>query len=176
MDAIKELANLDVGSIIIGIFIIFEAAKYIVEAGQWGLSKFGIQFKRIEDKKKDHELLEKMATTIENLEAKSVDKDEQMKKIFESIDTITTSIENLEKKSIANEKATVESLYNTISHQCDHYINDLGGVPSDEVAELTNLMDAYVGCNGNHGLQAKVEYCLKKLPILSPTFKCDEVK
>ena len=83
---------------------------------------------------------------------------------------INDIVTGLDKRSAANEKATIESLYNTISHLCDTYINELHGVPSDQVTELTNLMDAYVGCGGNHGLQTKVDYCINKLPLLPSKF------
>ena len=184
-EAITTLTTLDYVGIFGGILLGITAFKTIATALEWLINKLGIKIKFIEDKKADHNLLEQTVDAVNKIENQmKVDEDEFARKdraIDEKIESLKTDVKNLSELSndvlskISDmksgtdlyKKAIVEMLYGTISKQCDHYINELKGIPTSEVRWFTNRFELYQKLGGNHGLEHKVEYCLEKLPIIS---------
>ena len=183
-DAITTLTTLDYVGIIGGAKIGIAAFKTVVSGIEWFCQKFGIRFKWIEDKKADHELLERTVESINELkeivvsdEEKFRRKDEILVKQMDEFRTklkdlsiassnILNKVNGLESSSELQKRAVVEMLHGVIDGQCDKYINELKGVPSYEVSWLSSRFELYKKMGGNHGLEHKVDYCLEKLPIL----------
>ena len=183
-DAITTLTTLDYVGIFGGVLLGIAAFKTIVTGLEWAGNKLGIRFKWLEDKKADHELLEKTVESVENLE-KQLANDEknhndeigtlenkieelgsEIKNVSEATSNILEKIEYFSERGELYKKSVVELLYETINNQCDHYINELNGIPTDEVSWFSERFELYKQIGGNHGLECKVKYCLEKLPML----------
>ena len=184
MDEITTLTTLDyvgiLGSVAAGIV----AIKSLLAAFEWAIDKLGIKFKRVEDKKADHALLEKTVANITKLEErlandeKKYDNEDRLietdikdlKKDIEDLTVMSKDILNkvgeIDSSNNLQKKAITEVLYDVIDKQCDRYINELHGVPSSEVSWFTDRFKLYDKNGGNHGLKHKVNYCLEKLPII----------
>lgn len=183
-DAITTLTTLDYVGIFGGILLGIVAFKTIVTALEWFGAKCGIQFKWVEAKKADHELLEKTAKSInslqervaededkfnkqdEKIEAQICEVCEELKEIATTSSDILKKIDDINASGELKKQAVMEVLRDAIDDQCDKYINESMGVPSAEVNWLSDRFDLYKKMGGNHGLEHKVKYCLEKLPIL----------
>lgn len=183
-EAITTLTTLDYVGIFGGILLGIAAFKTIVTGLEWFCNKVGIKFKFIEDKKADHELLEKTAESMNALKERVVSDEVKFEKQDEKIEArinevceelraiANTSVDILKKIDDINssgelkKQAVMEVLRDAIDDQCDKYINTLKGVPSSEVKWLSDRFDLYKKMGGNHGLEHKVKYCLEKLPII----------
>ena len=62
--------------------------------------------------------------------------------------------------------ANKEMLAEKINEKYKYYIS-IGGIPEDEYDEFVNMHKAYNGVGGNHHGDAKFEYCMEHLPIIS---------
>jgi len=184
MDEITTLTTLDyagiVGSVAAGII----AIKSLTATFEWAINKLGIKFKWVEDKKADHELLEKTIESVNEIKDQMHRDEEQYtakdKAIESEINQLSSEIKNLSNLSnnilekidkmtddgVLYKQAVVEMLYETINNQCNYYITELKGIPNSEVRWFTNRSELYQKMKGNHGLEQKVKYCLEKLPIL----------
>ena len=183
-DELEAVFHLNFSEIIVGIFAILVLLKGMIELVTWLGTKMGIQFKWVEAKNADHKLLLKNSEEIESIKklqaedaVSTVDSvlkyDRRITEVTEKLEDLTNmvteineTLKNINKVSEANSAANIELLYQKINEKCDHYINDLNGIPNEESAVLQNLFDKYDSLGGNHGLKRKVEYCLEKLPIL----------
>lgn len=92
---------------------------------------------------------------------------EEQKEISDTVRQIALSNE-------ARDNATMEEMCDRISQKSRHYINDLHGIPEDEYDDFVRLFKAYQGIHGNHGAEAKYNYCMKHLPILPVEIKVKE--
>lgn len=144
MDELNTLMNLNLPSIMIGIFVIICAFKFMVTIMEWLFSKLGLEWKWI---RKNRELKE------------------QITKMSGSIDKISTQIDTLCIKNELAEAASREALADRINQRYKYYLQ-LNGIPEDEVDEFQQLHTAYKGVGGNHTGDAKYEYCMKHLQIL----------
>lgn len=72
---------------------------------------------------------------------------------------------NRDKKVDALIEVTMENTCDRITQKSNYYIQ-LGGVPEDEIDSFTRMYKAYKAINGNHGAEAKYNYCINHLPIL----------
>lgn len=70
-----------------------------------------------------------------------------------------------EKKNEAIMEAQMESMCDRIEQKCKHYI-EIDGIPSDEYDSFVRLFNAYKGINGNHGAEAKFNYCINNLKMI----------
>ena len=97
-----------------------------------------------------------------------------------SVNTLTSSWADMQKcmsdmqKSDAARDGKVDALIEvTMENTCDritqkaNYYIHIGGVPEDEIDGFTRMYKAYKAINGNHGAEAKYNYCINHLPILS---------
>lgn len=183
-DAITTLTTLDYVGIFGGALLGIAAFKTIVTGFEWFCQKFGIKFKYVEDKKADHALLEKTAESVGVLKERIVedesrftkqdDKIEQqineickeLKRISSTSSDILQKIDDINASGELKKQAVMEMLHDAIDDQCDHYINDIKGIPTSEVQWFSDRFSLYKKLGGNHGLEHKVEYCKEKLPIL----------
>ena len=183
-EAITTLTTLDYVGIFGGVLLGIAAFKTVVTGLEWFCNKFGIKFKWIEDKKADHELLEKTAESINTLKERVVEDEnkfdkqdakieQQIKEVCDELKTISSTssdilqkIEDINTSGELKKQAVMEMLHDAIDDQCDHYINDIKGIPTSEIQWFADRFELYKKLGGNHGLEHKVEYCRKKLPIL----------
>lgn len=70
-----------------------------------------------------------------------------------------------EKRNEAIMQAQMESMCDRIEQKCKFYIAQ-NGIPEDEYDSFVRLFNAYRGINGNHGAEAKFNYCIKNLKII----------
>lgn len=70
MDAIKQLTELDYGTLIIGISVIAVVFKGVYEFGSWFVGFLGIETRRQRQKREEHELLITTVQNLNNLQAK----------------------------------------------------------------------------------------------------------
>ena len=183
-DAIATLSTLDYVGIFGGVVAAILAVKTLLTTFEWAGQKLGIKFKWVEEKRLDHELLQKTVESMSKLETrlsederKSEEEDnalkdemQDLKKDIEDLAIVSKDIlEKVGDISSSNElqkQAITEVLYDVIDKQCDKYINELNGIPSSEISWFTDRFKLYDKNGGNHGLKHKVNYCLEKLPII----------
>lgn len=70
METIKQLTELDYKALIIGISIVIGAFKIAYTSYSWIISKFGLETKKMRQKREDHELLIATAKNLELLQNK----------------------------------------------------------------------------------------------------------
>jgi septal ring factor EnvC (AmiA/AmiB activator) len=95
---------------------------------------------------------------------------EESKKIRKELtDTIKELADDNQKKCeqigsliVANKEMLAEK----INEKYKYYIS-IGGIPEDEYDEFVALHKAYNGVGGNHHGDAKFEYCMEHLPMIS---------
>ena len=73
METIKQLTELDYKTFIIGISIVIGAFKIAYTSFSWIISKFGLETKKMRQKREDHELLIATAKNLELLQNKQND-------------------------------------------------------------------------------------------------------
>lgn len=111
------------------------------------LNYIGKPIKWFKKQESDHELLIKLVKSFDDFKA------------------------NQEQKNNAIMEAQMESMCDRIEQKCKSYI-ELNGIPEDEYDSFVRLFKAYQGINGNHGAEAKYNYCITNLKIIpSKSFK-----
>ena len=70
METIKQLTELDYKTLIIGITVVIGAFKIAYTSFSWIISKFGLETKKMRQKREDHELLIATAKNLELLQNK----------------------------------------------------------------------------------------------------------
>lgn len=144
MDEITAFLNLDLPSIILGIFVILGAIRFAASVLEWLCSKLGIEWK----------------WTRTNREIRS-----SLDSLSDSIHKIGIQIDGLCIQNELAEAASREALADRINQRYKYYLQ-LNGIPEDEVDEFQQLHSAYKGVGGNHSGDAKYEYCMKHLQII----------
>lgn len=144
MNEITAFLNLDLPSIILGIFIILSAIRLATSILEWLCSKLGIEWRWMRN----------------NREIKS-----SLEHLSDSIHKIGIQIDGLCIKNELAEAASREALADRINQRYKYYLQ-LNGIPEDEVDEFEQLHTAYKGVGGNHSGDAKYEYCMQHLPII----------
>lgn len=91
---------------------------------------------------------------------------EIQKQLTESIQSIVEHNEVKDQQMDCLTEAQREVLADKINDKYKHYLQ-IQGIPEDEVDEFVSLHKAYKGVGGNHSGDAKFEYCMNHLPILS---------
>lgn len=101
----------------------------------------------------------------------SILKDKELKaeiiKLTSNVANLDAKVDQIIMKNKLRDEAQMEEMCNLIETKTRHYINDLEGIPEDEYDSFVRLFNAYRGINGNHGAEAKFNYCIKNLPIIS---------
>lgn len=173
LDALNTIIEIKFINIVVGVIAALLLLKGLIEIITFISGKCGIEFKWVERRKVDHKMLLETSKKLKEVESLQVDsrrEDEEIKKeireLLVAVNEIKNSVDVIKSKSDANEKATIEILYTMINQKCERYINDLGGIPSSDIKQFSAMFDAYTNCGGNHGLGAKVDFCLNRLPML----------
>ena len=91
---------------------------------------------------------------------------EIQQKLTDSIQTIVNNNKNRDVQINALIDANKEMLAEKINEKYKYYIK-IDGIPADEYDEFVSLHKAYNGVGGNHHGDAKFEYCMEHLPIIS---------
>lgn len=73
--------------------------------------------------------------------------------------------ESQDKRNKAVTEAQMESMCDRIEQKCKNYI-ELNGIPEDEYDSFVRMFKAYQGIGGNHGAEAKYNYCINNLKII----------
>lgn len=176
MDELIEILNISAVDIVkwcvIGVFI-FSA---IIGAGIIiGKKLFGAHkelAKRENGIAKSYEKLENHEVAIESIKkditsiVASVEMiNKNMLEMQENVKLMQIADSNRDKKVDALMEAVMEEMGDRIIQKANSYIK-LGGIPEDEVDSFTRMFKAYTGIHGNHGAEAKYNYCMDHLPIL----------
>ncbi len=174
MDIIKELISINYPIFFVTLFAVLLGTKYIVSLFEWFIKKLGLETKGMREKREEHELLIKTSQTLDALQKKHEDDVMQSIAHDKRIEKeLTDSIKNIAELNSIKDKqidclmnAQREVLADKINQKYKYYIS-IKGIPEDEVEEFTNLHRAYKGCGGNHSGDAKYEYCINHLPVIS---------
>lgn len=192
--AILSVLQLDIVSIVIGIFIIISA---IVSSATL-IGKFceliGKPVKWFQGKNKDHDILmttvkseEELNTTMMNFikevrssiaetqsnisqfaENRIHDREQSFsiqKELTDSIKELAEGHKARDKQITALMTANKESLADRINQKYKYYLS-IGGIPEDEYDEFVSLHSAYKALGGNHTGDAKFNYCMEHLSII----------
>jgi type II secretory pathway component PulC len=188
MEEILELFKQDFSSLLISVFIILVGIKAIISLFEWFITKFGIETNWIKKKREDHELLTQTTKDLTLLQKEhkesveqSIKHDKEIKnnlsnfmvEIKQSVSEIKSEqkelsllIEKIIELNNTQRNAMMEEMCDRIGQKTRYYINDLKGIPEDEYEDFVRLFNAYKSINGNHGAEAKYNYCINNLPIL----------
>lgn len=99
--------------------------------------------------------------------------------LITSVKSLTTSWGDMQKCMVDMQKAdnerdkkvdalievTMENTCDRITQKANYYIR-IGGIPEDEIDSFSRMYKAYKAINGNHGAEAKYNFCINHLPIL----------
>ncbi len=111
-----------------------------------------------------------ISDTVAELKVKDTEMDKSINTLSstmnKSLVELTANINKVNGKLDNLEGATVEDLYDCINRKCKYYMYTIKGIPSDEFDSFKRLIEAYDKCGGNHGLQARVQWCLENLDIV----------
>jgi hypothetical protein len=177
MDALKELLNINVVTVILGIFILMSAFNTAMSIIEKFSEKIGKPVKWIKKRQADHELIIKNTEAIKELSERhnqdtqqSIEHDQKIEKELSGlIDEIKNEIHSYEvsrdKQIAALMCGSKELLGDTIDQRYSRYIS-LGGIPENEVAEFDDIYVAYKGLNGNHTRDTKYSYVKNHLPVI----------
>lgn len=135
---IQQLQDLNYWNIFIGLIIILAAIVGLYTLIEKICGIFGKPMKWIKINNQDHIQIEKINLRQDD--------------IMQKIDALVN--------------ATMETMCDRIEQRCKYYINDLHGIPEDEVSSFTSMFNAYKAIGGNHGAEAKYNYCINNLPLI----------
>lgn len=188
MEAIKEFLTLDFSSTLLNVFIVLAGLKGIVTLWDWFSVKMGLEFSWQRKKREDHELIVATAKRLAELQDKqledtkqSIAHDQKIKNgLSDFMDDMKEAIDKIQKEqaeivqkidamvnsNIARDNASMEEMCDRIGQKTRLYINTLHGIPEDEYDDFVRLFHAYKGIGGNHGAEAKYNYCINNLPVL----------
>ncbi len=168
--ALQQLFSMDIRMGIVFIVACVSVAYEGIKIISYFIDKFGITTKSRQNKENDHQLLQKLKESSEQQIAQLQQRDSEFEITLSSmndtvsrLDTVLTKIDSVMENQ---NNATIENLYDCVNRKCKYYMYQLKGIPSDELESFIRLTDAYTKCGGNHGLQTKVDYCLKHLPVI----------
>ena len=91
---------------------------------------------------------------------------EIQKELTDGITSLSIGAEDRTRQIQILTDANKEILADRINQKYKHYVNELKGIPSDEVDEFINLHAAYKALGGNHHGDAKYNYVMTNLPVI----------
>ena len=148
MEAIQDLAAIDLTAFILQLFMILTGVKMAVSLLEWGFEKLGLETRGMRRQREEHELI---IRTSQNLAALQ--------------EQYLTEIRRLDAQIAHLMTAQREILADRINEKYKYYLS-INGIPEDEVEEFTSLHTAYKGVGGNHSGDAKYEYCIRHLALI----------
>lgn len=176
MDELIEILNISAVDIVkwcvIGIFILSAiiGAGIIIGKKLFGahkeLAKRENAIAKSYEKLENHEVaIESIKKDITSIVASVEMINKNMLEMQENVKLMQVADSNRDKKVDALMEAVMEEMGDRIIQKANYYIK-LGGIPEDEVDSFTRMFNAYTGIHGNHGAEAKYNYCMDHLPIL----------
>jgi histidinol phosphatase-like enzyme len=114
----------------------------------------------LEESRKDRKALHDEMTKLANDRVNDRQQSLQIQK--ELTDSIAARDIQIQSLVVANKEMLAEK----INEKYKYYIG-IKGIPEDEYDEFVALHKAYKGVGGNHHGDAKFEYCMEHLPIIS---------
>lgn len=193
LDYIKEMVQLDFGSIIIGIFILMSGIIAIWQIVGKFSEIVGKPFKWYNKRNQDHEELKNLIKEVQNHEKNNdiVEKTfvnfmNEMKSEMQKYNDnrihdrqqsfgiqkqLTDSMDKMAENAKENKDlidallvAQKEMMAEKINEKYKNYIA-MDGIPEDEYDEFVALHKAYNGVGGNHHGDAKYNYCINNLKV-----------
>ena len=171
---LEDAFTINWGVVLVGIFIICTLFKIIDGFLQNIKQRFGITFAYEREKQEDHTKISELSKEIKDIQ-------EQIKVTQNTMEEISINLAEMKKScdqtNAVNKllnTAVIEIFYDRISQKCKYYINDLSGIPVDEVESFNRMFEIYQTLGGNHGLEKKVDYCNNHLNILPPGVPQDD--
>lgn len=187
MDELKELAKIDWWYVAIAFVLLLIVVKLVWSLGEWFVEKFGLETKKMKQRRQESELLKATADGLKALSCRHDKEETELKDsltlfIEETRNALKTQDESnkeladtINKVADDNQKkgeqisslivANKEMLAEKINEKYKYYIS-INGVPEDEYDEFVSLHKAYNGVGGNSHGDAKFEYCIEHLPII----------
>ena len=137
---IKELASMNWFECIILILLVMLIWKGVIELVDWFFKRYGIETKKMKEKREDHELLVKTSQNLALLQEKSEKDDRALEVAFEVfIDEVRESFEQVHRKfeemNEAQHKRKEQSI--VIQKELNNKIDDICNV-LDEMQKSTN--------------------------------------
>ena len=114
----------------------------------------------MEESRKDRKALHDEMTKLTNNRISDRKQSLQIQK------ELKNSISDRDMQISALVTANKEMLAEKINEKYKYYIS-IKGIPEDEYDEFVSLHEAYNGVGGNHHGDAKFQYCIEHLPIIS---------
>ena len=152
-------------TLILSFLGIFYLIKAIIEATKYIFKTFGLERKSDIDKEKLREHVDKLYTSIENVDNKI---DSKIDKLREDIDVKMGEMQDqINEVSQCNRniaEASREELADKINSKYKLYFKQ-GYIPLDEYDEFVNLHRAYKLVGGNHSGDEKFKKCCELLEI-----------
>ena len=144
MEEIATLSTIDFRSAFVSVFFILAGLKASVTVLEWGIGKLGIETKWIRKRREERDLMNEIIVSISEIKEELSSKDRQLDHLM---------------------IAEREVLADRINQKYKYYIS-IQGIPEDELDEFNNLHTAYNLVGGNHGGDAKYEYCISHLDVI----------
>ena len=172
---ILEMLRLDIPGLIAGIFILIIGIKELVNAFGWLMSRLGVQFKWVQKRNADHDLITSTAARCAQLEkqhqsdfAQSILHDKAIKddlaKVSETVQHISEQLDDMKSRNDASEMA---KLKDTIISYYKRY-KELGEWTDLEADVFWDLFHSYEDHGGNGYIHSVVEPVMRELRITSP--------
>ncbi len=119
LEQLQSLLRVDFSSVLIGIFLIFEILKWTINAFEWLVRKCGIEFRWMNNRNKEHELLISTHHRLQSLEnqreidvTESIRHDKAIKedliKVSSVVEQIIEKLNAMEAKNDASELAKLK--------------------------------------------------------------------
>lgn len=174
MNTLKTFfSEVDFVTLVVWIFAAVEAFNLITKGIDAFCDKLGIEsrvkrerneldntVKQLKDTSKSlNESVSTISGAIDKLKENDAEMDKSLKQLSNNIKQVSDKMDSIE-------GATIEDLYDCINRKCKYYMYTINGIPSDEFDSFQRLIEAYDKCGGNHGLQARVAWCIKNLKIV----------
>lgn len=169
---VTNLLRLDLPGLILGIFILIVGVREMVNAFGWLLSKLGIQFKWIQKRNADHDLINSTAKRLSLLEENHrMDIEESnrhdraikadLAKVSQTVQHISEKLDHMQARNDASEMA---KLKDTIISYYKRY-KELGEWTSLEAEVFWDLFHSYEGHGGNGYIHQVVEPVMRELQV-----------
>lgn len=155
---------------IAGLFALFEFFKWLIGAGEWLISKFGIETKRTREKREEHDLLIKTAKNLVELQEKHNTDNEKCVRhdelIREDLKTLTNTVNDLavkfEKMQKKNNETKVKELKDTLINYYNKY-RVIGEWSKLEKDAFWEIFEDYEDRGGDGYMHSIVEPVMREL-------------
>lgn len=173
MDVVKELSKLDYVGLITGIVIVAISFKGICSFCIWLIKLFGLETKKMRQRREEHELLIKTSNNLNILQEKqeedvkqSIRHDEMIKKdltkVSEKMDEISLTLETMQKR---NDITEMKKLKEKLVGYYNKYKNS-DGWSSIEKEVFWDLFEEYESKNGDGFIHTEIEPVMRNLKVI----------